>query len=194
MFTLFTLHIYTVYTIYTVFIGYTIYAAYTAFNAYTASIAFIGYRVTLIVGLPPRLTSFWIISSQISSQILHVVPARLAGLNWTIEQLMSPLIAYTAYNAALGCIGQYKTILCCTGLYWAESGCTGPYWAVVVCTGLYRAVFGCTGLYLAVLGYTGQPHRKNTVFLLLPYLKYVCKIKLVERVLISDLYSVCWLA
>ena len=78
---MFTLHIYTVYTIYTVFIGYTIYAAYTASNAYTASIAFIGYRVTLIVGLPPRLTSFWIISSQISSQILHFLSARLAGLN-----------------------------------------------------------------------------------------------------------------
>ena len=34
-------------------------------------------RVTLIVGLPPRLTSFWIISSQ----ILHFLPARLAGLD-----------------------------------------------------------------------------------------------------------------
>ena len=34
-------------------------------------------RVTLIVGLPPRLTSFWIVSSQ----ILHFLPAWLAGLN-----------------------------------------------------------------------------------------------------------------
>ena len=48
-------------------------------------------RVTLIVGLPSRLTLFWIISSkissifhkfsQISSQILHFLPAWLAGWN-----------------------------------------------------------------------------------------------------------------
>ena len=37
----------------------------------------VGIRVTSIVGLPPRLTSFWIISSQ----ILHFLPAQLAGWN-----------------------------------------------------------------------------------------------------------------
>ena len=47
------------------------------------------YRVVLIVGLPPKLASFWIISSQnssiflkyaqIFSQILHFLPARQAG-------------------------------------------------------------------------------------------------------------------
>ena len=38
-------------------------------------------RVTLIVGLPHRLTSIYIISTKISSKILHFLPARLAGWN-----------------------------------------------------------------------------------------------------------------
>ena len=37
--------------------------------------------VILIVGLPPRPTSFWIISFQTSSQMLHFLPAQLAAWN-----------------------------------------------------------------------------------------------------------------
>ena len=43
-------------------------------------------RVIFIVGIPPRLTSFRIISSQISSKILHFVPTWLAGR----KKFMSP--------------------------------------------------------------------------------------------------------
>ena len=42
-------------------------------------------RVTLIVGTPPRLTSFWIISSQ----FLHFLPARLAINNQNHPDIMS---------------------------------------------------------------------------------------------------------
>ena len=58
-------------------------------------------RVTLIVGLPPRLTSFWIISSQILLQISSncvsnsPFPPSLAG---RLEQLLSPWFALCSWK------------------------------------------------------------------------------------------------
>ena len=86
-------------------------------------------RLTLIVGPPPRLTSFWIISSQISSQVLHFLPGRLAAWN----NKCHPVVWYN--------------------LFWSEGHKNHVNWNIFVSKFVGRGFYGLQ------LGPQGTPRR-----------------------------------